>query len=163
MTPARGARVALSIAAVLGLTLAGPAAAGPPPVPPQHSVYVACDPLDPTACLLPFPNDRYTVPDAASATGRRVHFELSSMPATAGGVHIDPAEWNRQDGFSPGTPVLLRVPRLDVTASGIAPVTDIGRSLAPDAPIVLLNARTASRPWPTGFSRATWTSCSWGE
>jgi len=145
VTPARGARVALSIAAVLGLTLAGPAAAGPPPVPPQHSVYGACDPLDPTACLLPFPNDRYTVPDAASATGRRVHFELSSMPATAGGVHIDPAEWNRQDGFSPGTPILLRVPRLDVTASGIAPVTDIGRSLAPDAPIVLLNARTGER------------------
>jgi hypothetical protein len=145
VTPARGARTALALAAAIGLVVAGPAAAGPPPVPPQHSPYAACDALDPTACLLPFPNDLFTVPDAGSATGRRVHFELSSMPATAGGTPIDPAEWNRQDGYSPGTPILVRVPGLDVSASGIAPVTDIGRSLAPDAPIVLLNTRTGER------------------
>jgi hypothetical protein len=145
VTLARGARVALSIAAVLALATAGPAAAEPPPVPPQHSPYGVCDPLDPTACLLPFPNDLYTVPDAASATGRRVHFEPSSMPATAGGVHIDPTEWNRQDGYSPGTPILVRVPGMDAARSGLAPVTDIGRSLDPDAPIVLLDTRTGER------------------
>ncbi|NUR25233.1 MAG: hypothetical protein HOV83_05190, partial [Catenulispora sp.] len=61
------------------------------------------------------------------------------------GVHIDPTEWNRQDGFSPGTPILVRVPGLDPVATGIAPVTDIGRSMRPDAPIVLLNTRTGQR------------------
>ncbi|WP_034592994.1 hypothetical protein [Hamadaea tsunoensis] len=145
MTSARGARVVLALVAVTGLVLAGPAAAGPPAAPPQHAPYAACDPLDPTACLLPFPNDLFTVRDRSSATGLRVHFEQSSMPASVAGVHIDPTEWNRQDGFSPGTPILVRVPGLDPVASGIAPVTDIGRSLRPDAPIVLLNTRTWQR------------------
>jgi hypothetical protein len=99
----------------------------------------------PQAGLLPFPSDRLTVPDRSSPTGRRVHFEAGSLPANVAGKHIDPAEWNRQDGFSPGTPILVRVPDLDLEASGIAPVTDIGRSLAKDAPIVLLNTRTGER------------------
>lgn len=120
-------------------------AAGPPSVPPQHSASGACDPLDPTACLLPFPNDYFTVPDTTSATGRRVHLSEAALPANVLGKHLDPTEWNRQDGFSPGQPILVHVPDLDVTASGIAPVTDIGRSLAPDSPIVLLNTRTGQR------------------
>ena len=32
----------------------------------------ACDGRDRTECLLPFPNDRFTVPDRGTATGRRV-------------------------------------------------------------------------------------------
>ncbi|MFF5295883.1 hypothetical protein [Paractinoplanes globisporus] len=95
--------------------------------------------------LLPFPSDRFTVPDRSSATGRRVHFPADALPANVAGKHIDPAEWNRQDGFSPGTPILVHVPGLDPVASGIAPVTDIGRSLAADAPIVLLDTRTWQR------------------
>ncbi len=99
----------------------------------------------PAPGLLPFPNDRFTVPDRTSPTGRRVHFAADALPANVAGKHIDPAEWNRQDGFSPGTPILVRVPDLDPAASRIAPVTDIGRSLAPDAPIVLVNTRTGER------------------
>ncbi|GGN51505.1 hypothetical protein FHR83_009316 [Actinoplanes campanulatus] len=95
--------------------------------------------------LLPFPSDRFTVADRSSPTGRRVHFPAGSLPANVAGTHIDPAEWNRQDGFSPGTPILVHVPGLDPVTSGIAPVTDIGRSLRPDAPIVLLNTRTGQR------------------
>ncbi|GAB3960014.1 hypothetical protein GCM10027614_80760 [Micromonospora vulcania] len=85
------------------------------------------------------------MPDRTSPTGKRVRFAASAMPANVQGTPIDPTEWNRQDGFSPGSPILVRVPGLDATATGIAPVTDIGRSLAPDAPIVLLNARTGRR------------------
>lgn len=133
--------VVLTVAAVS----AGPAVAvGPPTVPPQRVASGACDPLDPTACLLPFPDNYFTVPDPTSATGLRVHFARDSMPSNIFG-HVDPTEWNRQDGFSPGTPILLHVPNLDTTASGIPAVTDIGASLAPDAPIVLLNTRTGAR------------------
>lgn len=95
--------------------------------------------------LLPFPSDRFTVADRGSPTGRRVHFPAGALPSNVNGVPIDPAEWNRQDGFSPGTPILVHVPGLDPVASGIAPVTDIGRSLERDAPIVLLNTRTGLR------------------
>ncbi|MEU8181211.1 hypothetical protein AB0B86_10645 [Micromonospora sp. NPDC049047] len=141
-TPSR-LRLAVSVLVTvgtlaLGTPTAAPAAAGGPAARP-------CDPVDPAACLLPFPNDYFTVADRTSPTGRRVRFAASAMPANVAGTPIDPTEWNRQDGFSPGSPILVHVPRLDAAATGIAPVTDIGRSLAPDAPIVLLNARTGQR------------------
>jgi hypothetical protein len=95
--------------------------------------------------MLPFPNNYFTVPDRHSATGLRVHFDAAAMPANVLGRHIDPTEWNRQDGFSPGEPILVQVPGLDVARSRIAPVTDVGSSLRADAPIVLINARTGRR------------------
>jgi hypothetical protein len=104
-----------------------------------------CDPIDPAACLLPFPNDFFTVADSTTATGRRVDLHTESMPRNAAGVPIDPAGWNGNDGFSPGSPILSVVPGVDLVRTGAAPITDIGRSLARDAPIVLLNARTRQR------------------
>ncbi|MGS2618942.1 hypothetical protein ACVCAH_31105, partial [Micromonospora sp. LZ34] len=138
VTTPRRLRLAMSVLVTAGAVLLGTAAAAAPPaVPPQPATHGACDAIDPTACLLPFPNDYFTVPDPASPTGKRVRFPASSMPANVHGTPINPAEWNRQDGFSPGSPILVHVPGLDAAATGIAPVTDIGRSLAPDAPIVL--------------------------
>src|SRR3954451_14707865 len=61
-------------------------------------------------CLAPFPDDFYTRADRSTATGRRVDFQPSAMPENANGVPIDPAEWNRNDGFSPGITILLRAP-----------------------------------------------------
>ncbi|MGR6319021.1 hypothetical protein [Micromonospora soli] len=146
MTIPRRLPFAVSVLVIAGaVLLATAAAAAPPTVPPQPAAHGACDPIDPTACLLPFPNDYFTVPDPVSPTGRRVQFADASMPANIRGVPIDPTEWNRQDGYSPGTPILVHVPGLDAAATGIAPVTDIGRSLAPDAPIVLLNTTTGQR------------------
>ncbi|MEU0155134.1 hypothetical protein [Micromonospora fulviviridis] len=146
MTTPRRLPFAVSVLVTAGAVLLGTAAAAAPPtVRPQLPAHGACDPIDPTACLLPFPNDYFTVPDPVSPTGRRVQITAASMPANIRGVPIDPTEWNRQDGYSPGTPILVHVPGLDATATGIAPVTDIGRSLAPDAPIVLLNTATGQR------------------
>ncbi len=104
-----------------------------------------CDPLDERACLLPWPNDAFTVPDSATATGRRLSIHPDATPLNAGGAPIDVLDQNRADGFSPGSAVLAFVPDLDVEASGIAPSTDIGRSLDDDAPIVLLDTETGER------------------
>lgn len=104
-----------------------------------------CDPVDAAACLLPFPSDYYTVPDSNTATGIRVNLDRAAMPANLLGTHINPTEWNRNDGFSPGSMLLVHVPGLDPAVSGIAPATDIARSLRADAPIVLLNTRTGQR------------------
>ncbi len=106
---------------------------------------LACDPLDERACLLPWPNDAFTVPDPATATGRRLAIHAQSTPANADGVHIDVTDQNRADGFSPGSAVLALVPGLDIEATGIAPSTDIGASLADDAPVVLLDTTTGER------------------
>ncbi len=124
---------------------------------------LACDDLDTFKCLFPFPNDSFTVPDRTTATGRRISFERSSMPINKDGVRIDPTEWNRNDGFSPGSAILTFVPGLDLAATGAADQTRIKDSIRPDAPIVLLDTDTGRRVpyWaeldasvPTGNQRA---------
>lgn len=116
----------------------------PPVQAAEDAVAPGCDPIDPAACLLPFPNDWFTVP-ADTPTGRRIAFDPAATPRNALGKGIDPAAWNQADGFSPGSMILARVPGLDLATTGAAPVTDIGRSLARDAPIVLLDADTGRR------------------
>jgi hypothetical protein len=100
-------------------------------------------------CLLPFPSDYYTVADKKTATGRRVSVNRLSMPANTKGVHIDPAQWNRNDGFSPGQAIVVKIPGLDTPAafkrSGIVPVTDMGQYSRPGAPVVLIDAVTHKR------------------
>ncbi|HEX6425526.1 MAG TPA: hypothetical protein VFZ79_18705 [Acidimicrobiales bacterium] len=104
-----------------------------------------CDPLGGDRCMLPFPNDHFTVADRATATGRRVQLAPVATPANAAGVRIDPTELNRNDGFSPGAAIAVLLPGIDPVASGLAPVTDMGRSLREDAPIAVR--------WPTSPPR----------
>jgi hypothetical protein len=147
----------VAVAVAAGIAAAGPAGHetgrgrhGPvgTPARPLHLTVDApdrCDPIDPRACLLPFPNDHFTVADPSRPTGRLVHFAAASMPANAAGTHIDPTEWNRNDGFSPGSALLVHVPGIDLGRTGAAPITDIGRSLRRDAPIVIVDAATGER------------------
>ncbi|MBM4265903.1 MAG: hypothetical protein FJ144_04715 [Deltaproteobacteria bacterium] len=96
-----------------------------------------CDPLDQKKCLLPFPSDFFTVADDSTDTGRRIQLPAEGTPANREGVHVDPTEWNRNDGFSPGTQIVTFVPGLDLAQTGAAPITDIGASLAGDSPVVI--------------------------
>ncbi|NUR87768.1 MAG: hypothetical protein HOY71_27100 [Nonomuraea sp.] len=131
----------LAVALIASALSATPAAADTPTPPP------VCDPIDPAACLLPFPNDYFTVADRSTDTGRRLALPAGAMPVSAAGKPIDPAAWNRSDGFSPGSMLLARVPGLDLARTGAAPITDLGRSLERDAPIVLMDLTTGER-WP---------------
>ena len=104
-----------------------------------------CDPLDPGHCLFPFPNDHFTVEDPGTDTGRRVRFQLASMPTRADGTPVDPTELNRNDGFSPGPKMLTVVPGVDLARSGAPLITRIADSLAPDSAVVLIDADTGER------------------
>ncbi|MBI2384239.1 MAG: tandem-95 repeat protein, partial [Gammaproteobacteria bacterium] len=121
-----------------------------------------CDFLDPAHCLFPFPNDHFTVAAAAGSpqaqnaanpelggTGRRVNFNPLAMPRNTAGKPVDPTEWNRNDGFSPGQMIVTYVPGLaanaDGTIPGAAPITDVARSLDADAPIFVIDADTGER------------------
>ncbi|MFM2078847.1 MAG: hypothetical protein RJA49_2737 [Actinomycetota bacterium] len=104
-----------------------------------------CDPLDTTRCLLPFPSNAYSTADAASDTGLRVALPKDGMPANVDGLAIDPTEWNRNDGFSPNTPMLTYVPRLDAMKSALPSWTDIGSSLADTSPVVLVDMADGTR------------------
>src|SRR3954447_13925097 len=130
-------RTLLAIAVALGATVGtvpGVAAA-------------SCDPIDPSACMLPFPNDFFTKADRSTPTGRRVAFDLMSMPRNVAGKPIDPTDWNRADGFSPGSQITTYVPGLDLAKTGAVPITDIGAYSGRDAPVVVIDAASGRR-WP---------------
>ena len=112
---------------------------------PVFNLSLRCDPLDEHACLLPWPNNAFTVPDASTPTGRRLDLDPTSTPANADSVHIDPTDINRADGFSPGSAIVTYVPALDVDATGLAPSTDIGSSLDADAPVVVFDVTLGER------------------
>ena len=131
MTTSRGLRLAVSALATAGAVLLGTAAPAAPPTTPVPTGRPSCDPIDPTACLLPFPNDYFTVPDRTTPTGRRVPSRAGAMPAERRGNpdrpdRVEPAT----TGSAPARRSWSAYPGLDAEASGIAPVTDIGRSLA---------------------------------
>ena len=126
----------------------------------QVSLRQPCDPLDKAHCLLPFPNDRFTRTDETTDTGRRIDFQLGEMPRSIVGKPVDPTEWNRNDGFSPGTMVLTFVPELDLHRSwgthtlpggGANDPRDhiaaIARYRDAGAPILIIDAATKER-WP---------------
>ncbi len=107
-------------------------------------------------CLLPFPNNDYTVPDGDTDSGRRVHFPAQHMPVNVGGVLTEVDELNRNDGFSPGAPIIVDAPGVDLVASGAASLSDIGRSIADDSPILIIDEATGERHphWAEVDSRA---------
>jgi hypothetical protein len=150
----RHRRAALLVVVLLALTASAACVTGPGrpgggggggqhPRPPRFEGE--CDPLGGDRCMLPFPNDHFTVADATTGTGRRVQFAATTTPANAAGTHIDPTELNRNDGFSPGSAIAVLLPGLDPGASGLAPITDMARSLDRDAPIVVVDATTGER------------------
>lgn len=104
-----------------------------------------CDPLDAARCLFPFPSDRFTVADPSTDTGRRVAFPIEAMPVSRLDKAIDPAEWNRNDGFSPGAKMITVVPGLDLARTGAPLITRIADSLEPDSPVVLIDADSGER------------------
>ena len=128
-------RIALALALAAVLLAALPAVAG----------AKGCDPIDPRACLLPYPNDWFTKVDPSTDTGRRLALRRADMPVNVTGVRISPRELNRNDGFSPGQEIVTRVPGLDLRKTKAAPVSDVGRSLSKQAPIMVINARTLRR------------------
>jgi hypothetical protein len=111
------------------------------------SRQASCDPLVAEQCLLPFPDDYFTVADRSSRTGRRVHFLSDGLPTNTAGTPLEAVELNRADGFSPGSALLLWMPTADLVRSGAPAIDRIERSLDADSPIVIVDARTGRR-WP---------------
>ncbi|MGH2748728.1 MAG: hypothetical protein ACRDKB_12525 [Actinomycetota bacterium] len=163
--------VPLALAGLSAMVLPPGAASADPPIVPV-STNLGCDPLDPAICLFPFPNDHFTLADESTGTGLEINLSPLAMPrsgteVTEGGEGkpIDPTEWNRNDGFSPGSMVTTLVPGLDLHVTwgtqdrphGEAEpnepgyfdhrdhIADIGLYAREDAPIVILNAETGER------------------
>src|SRR3954467_6822070 len=132
----RGTFAGAALAAML--VTSAPAAAQSPP-------QAGCDPLDPAVCLQPWPNDFFTRSDASTPTGKRLSLPLLGMPRNVAGVPIRPDEYNRNDGFSPGSPIHTFVPGLDFARTGLVPITDMARAFDADQPAVVIDADSGER------------------
>src|SRR3954453_12831138 len=104
-----------------------------------------CDNLDPAVCLQPFPNNYFTKASTKTDTGRKVDFSITDMPRNAAGKPIQPAQWNRNDGFSPGSLITTCVPGLDLGKTHGVPINDLARTYDSDAAVVVIDAKTLER------------------
>src|SRR3954451_8167615 len=122
----------LWLALLVSLAVAAPASAN-------------CDNLDPAVCLQPFPNNYFTKPSAKTETGLKLNFALTDMPRNAAGKPIQPGQWNRSDGFSPGSLITTYVPGLDLAKTHGVPINDLARTYDKDAAVVVIDAQTLQR------------------
>lgn len=103
-----------------------------------------CDPLVPSACVLPFPSNRYLTDDAATPTKKHVLFPEGALPVPgAGKVVIKPDGFTQLDGFSPGLAPFTHLPGATVT--GLPDPNSIEKSLEADCPTVIIDAETGER------------------
>ena len=136
---------------------------GTDPVGVEVDTADRCDPISAPGeqCLFPYPNDFYTRPDSETPTGLRLDLKVDSMPQNSGGMPVDPTELNTSDGFSPGAPVVLRVPGLDTpeafAQTDPVAITDMGASFDAKQPIVIIDADSGQRQliWAELDSNAT--------
>lgn len=117
---------------------AGAADAGDPTVIPA-----ACNPLGGPSCLAPWPSSVYLDP-ADTPTGYRVALPVEAMPVNYEDVSIDPAAYNRYDGFAPSGHMVALFPA-GVSSEGLPPHTDPGASLAADSATVVINMDSGER------------------
>lgn len=154
--------VAIALAVALVTTTAAAAASAAPP-PHSNGKPASLPPIDMsraddcdfiaqpqnTLCMLPFPDDYYTVEDPRSPTGKRIDFTAGGMPQNVAGVPIDPTPYNLSDGFSQGSTILLKVPGIDtvadVRATGAVPINHIGQYKRRNAPVVVIDADSGKR------------------
>jgi hypothetical protein len=96
-----------------------------------------CDPVAPTRCGLPFPNDFWTTPDPSTPTGLRVRFREEMLPRAS------PRWFADFDGFSPGATLLAHLP--GAVATGLVTHQEMARSLTDGSPTVLVDTVTGER------------------
>ncbi|MDQ6748218.1 MAG: hypothetical protein M3010_08975, partial [Candidatus Dormibacteraeota bacterium] len=87
--------------------------------------------------------------DRASHTGRRLRIPAGAMPVNTKHQRIAVGPYDRNDGFSPGSDVLLRVPGLDNAAAmartGAVGLVNMARAFATHQPIVIIDEATGRR------------------
>jgi hypothetical protein len=127
-------------------------------MPSINAAARGCDPLDAANCMYPFPSNFFTTaaPVGYGQTGLRVNFNPLGMPRNIVGKPIDPSEWNRNDGFSPGQLIMTYVEGLDLEATGAVPLTNLGRYTEGSAPVIVYDYGTSAAPLNDPIRHSVW-------
>jgi len=110
---------------------------------PNASSYAGCDPIDPSACVYPFPSSHFLVSDPTTVTKFRVNFGPKTLPKTMDGGRISPTFWNEMDGFSTIAPLLFYLP--NASNRSLVPFSNISSYKDESATTVILNVVTGAR------------------
>src|SRR5579875_2257537 len=137
------ARVAVLVTAAL-LSLGGLAASAR-----AAGLSTTCQPYTSTPCLFPFPDNRLTKVNRASATGLQLNLPQAAMPINTLGKQISAAPYNQNDGFSPGSAILLHISQLDTQAAlnrtRAVGLLNLSAYRAKNAPIMVIDEKTFKR------------------
>jgi hypothetical protein len=128
---------------------ATPSASSPDPGHAAAPIAADCQPFSGRPCLLPFPDDLFTRADRSTPTGRRVNLRAAAMPVNTHRQRMAVAEYDRSDGFSPGSAVIVHVAGLDnqlaFDRTGAVTLANMSAAFAKRAPIVVIDERTGAR------------------
>jgi hypothetical protein len=94
--------------------------------------------------VLPIPAAYYEREDTSSPTGVRLDFPDGVLPVNVDPTPIDPAWYNRRDGWSADAPILISFGS-GVDVSNLPPITDPAASLDPGSPTVIIELDTGDR------------------
>ncbi len=120
---------------VLASLLVACSSSAGPTVDPAAGIADGCDPLVPEQCGFPLPNDFWR-----SADGH-VNFGATTLPINnATGKQLDPAPWNKHDGFSPGQELVTFLPH--ATALGLPGQDNMALSITTDSPTIIIDVST---------------------
>ena len=129
-------------------TAASPATPSAPPVggdtPPDGASNPSCDQSGVRACLLPWPDNRLTVADPTTATGRRLAIPQDAVPVNVDGIPMDVTDQNRADGFSPNSAIVFVADGVDLVRSGVPDSNHVADSLGDDVPVSITDTGSGS-------------------
>jgi hypothetical protein len=100
-----------------------------------------CDPLDPSNCMFPFPNNFWL-------REGKISFNSTSLPLDQHGHSIDPNKggWNLLDGFSPLQAAVTFFDQLtDESIQNLPRLWSVGSSMLSSSPTILLNNKNGTR------------------
>ena len=114
--------------------------------PPSLTIPEGCNPIAAEHdCLLPYPSDVFVTDDPEMPSGRRVAIAEPAWLVTTQGEAVDPHALYPEDGFSPGSQILVSFGQAIDDTPLVGVFDDPAASLEDDSLTVLLRADTGER------------------
>jgi hypothetical protein len=112
--------------------------------PPKLPMADTANPLGGSHRMEPWPSSAYEIADPSTETGVRLDIPAGGLVANANGDEIDPAPWNRADGFSAAA-AIVTVFAGGVDGSTLVGHGDFAASLTDGSPTALIDLTTGTR------------------
>ncbi|MCB0987372.1 MAG: hypothetical protein KDB09_06330 [Acidimicrobiales bacterium] len=105
----------------------------------------ACDWLDESECMFPFPSSRFETDNPKTPTRRKLEFERGALPTNTKGVVVKDTAWKRLDGWGVGTPIMTTIAGVDPEGSNFPSEADPASSLEKGSGTVIVDMTTGER------------------